>query len=125
MGGVVIAGKEVLGLGVLFINGNLVFSKVVGRPSRRFSVTFAATAPPQFEDFDVSNVISPNNCILEIIITDFLGFDKFGEIDLDGFLVAAKSVGVEDIMMLNNGYLCCIVNGDLVQMISELVAKNK
>ncbi|KAG5017735.1 hypothetical protein JHK85_023871 [Glycine max] len=117
------------------------------RPSRCFSVTSATTAPPQFEDFDVSNVISPNNCISEIIITNFLSFNKitllnhiltvehgkkiadieneFGEIDLDGSLVAAKSVGVEDIMMLNNNCLCCIVNGDLVKMISKLVAKNK
>ncbi|KAH1239755.1 Dynamin-related protein 1E [Glycine max] len=46
------------------------------RPSRCFSVTSATTAPPQFEDFDVSNVISPNNCISEIIITNFLSFNK-------------------------------------------------
>jgi len=40
-------------------------------------------------------------------------------------LVAAKAAGAEDIMMLNNGCLCCTVRGDLVRMISELVAKKK
>ncbi|WVY92971.1 hypothetical protein V8G54_032059 [Vigna mungo] len=49
----------------------------------------------------------------------------FGEIDIDGSLVAAKAAGAEDIMMLNNGCLCCTVRGDLVRMISELVAKKK
>ena len=50
---------------------------------------------------------------------------QFGEIDIDGSLVAAKTAGAEDIMMLNNGCLCCTVRGDLVRMISELVAKKK
>lgn len=40
-------------------------------------------------------------------------------------MVAAKAAGAEDIMMLNNGCLCCTVRGDLVRMISELVAKKK
>lgn len=45
--------------------------------------------------------------------------------DIDGSLVAAKAAGVEDIVMLNNGCLCCTVRGDLVRMISELVSKKK
>lgn len=50
---------------------------------------------------------------------------QFGEVDIDGSLVASKSVGAEDIVMLNNGCLCCTVRGDLVRMISELVNKKK
>ncbi|XP_010244898.1 PREDICTED: COBW domain-containing protein 1-like isoform X2 [Nelumbo nucifera] len=51
--------------------------------------------------------------------------NEFGEVDIDGSLVAAKTTGAEDIIMLNNGCLCCTVRGDLVRMISELVAKKK
>lgn len=50
---------------------------------------------------------------------------QFGEVDIDGSLVAAKTSGTEDIIMLNNGCLCCTVRGDLVRMISELVQKKK
>ncbi|KAF4390109.1 hypothetical protein G4B88_005027 [Cannabis sativa] len=49
----------------------------------------------------------------------------FGEVDIDGSLVAAKTTGAEDIVMLNNGCLCCTVRGDLVRMISELVERKK
>lgn len=45
--------------------------------------------------------------------------------DIDGSLVSAKAVGAEDIVMLNNGCLCCTVRGDLVRMIGELVHKQK
>jgi len=50
---------------------------------------------------------------------------QYGEVDIDGSLVAAKTTGAEDIVMLNNGCLCCTVRGDLVRMISELVNKKK
>lgn len=50
---------------------------------------------------------------------------QYGEVDIDGSLVAAKAAGAEDIVMLNNGCLCCTVRGDLVRMISELVNKRK
>lgn len=40
-------------------------------------------------------------------------------------MVAAKTAGAEDIMLLNNGCLCCTVRGDLVRMISELVTSKK
>lgn len=50
---------------------------------------------------------------------------QYGEVDIDGSLVAAKAAGVEDIIMLNNGCLCCTVRGDLVRMISELVSRKK
>lgn len=50
---------------------------------------------------------------------------QFGEVDIDGSLVAEKRTGTEDIIMLNNGCLCCTVRGDLVRIISELVEKKK
>ncbi|TKY50637.1 COBW domain-containing protein 2 [Spatholobus suberectus] len=117
------------------------------RPARRFTVAATTTAPPHSEDSDVSTSIPPDNRIPATIITGFLGSGKttllnhiltaehgkriavieneFGEIDIDGSLVAAKAAGAEDIMMLNNGCLCCTVRGDLVRMISELVARKK
>ncbi|GAB2213429.1 hypothetical protein Droror1_Dr00021468 [Drosera rotundifolia] len=50
---------------------------------------------------------------------------EYGEVDIDGSLVAAKATVAEDIIMLNNGCLCCTVRGDLVRMIAELVNKKK
>lgn len=50
---------------------------------------------------------------------------QYGEVDIDGSLVAAKTAGAEEIMMLNNGCLCCTVRGDLVRMIAELVSRKK
>jgi G3E family GTPase len=91
--------------------------------------------------------VSPDTRIPATIITGFLGSGKttllnhiltadhgkriavieneFGEVDIDGSLVAAKTTGAEDIVMLNNGCLCCTVRGDLVRMIAELVSKKK
>ncbi len=47
--------------------------------------------------------------------------NEFGEIDIDGSLVAAQATGAEDILLLNNGCLCCSVRGDLVRMLGQLV----
>ncbi|GMI86107.1 plastid transcriptionally active 17 [Hibiscus trionum] len=115
--------------------------------SRRFYVSATATTTPQSEDSDVCTKIPPDDRIPATIITGFLGSGKttllnhiltadhgkriavieneFGEVDIDGSLVAAKSAGTEDIVMLNNGCLCCTVRGDLVRMIAELVNKKK
>nr|GME15227.1 COBW domain-containing protein 1-like [Ipomoea batatas] len=117
------------------------------RFSRRFTASSATTSTPQSEDSDVLTKIPPDNRIPATIITGFLGSGKttllnhiltanhgkriaiieneFGEVDIDGSLVAAKTAGAEDIMMLNNGCLCCTVRGDLVRMIAELVSKKK
>lgn len=115
--------------------------------SRNLSVAATATPTQQDEDSDVLTKIPPDDRIPATIITGFLGSGKttllnhiltadhgkriavieneYGEVDIDGSLVAAKSVGVEDIVMLNNGCLCCTVRGDLVRMIGELVSKKK
>ncbi|KAK8968268.1 hypothetical protein KSP40_PGU018714 [Platanthera guangdongensis] len=114
---------------------------------RTFSRRFTANAAATQESSDVLTKIPPDDRIPATIITGFLGSGKttllnhiltadhgkriavieneFGEIDIDGSLVAAKTTGAEDIVMLNNGCLCCTVRGDLVRMISELVEKKK
>ncbi|KAJ7521545.1 hypothetical protein O6H91_19G058800 [Diphasiastrum complanatum] len=47
--------------------------------------------------------------------------NEYGEVDIDSSLVVAQKSGTEDILMLNNGCLCCTVRGDLVRMIEELL----
>lgn len=46
---------------------------------------------------------------------------QFGEADIDGSLVASHSSSNEEIIMVNNGCLCCTVRGDLVKLLLELV----
>ena len=51
---------------------------------------------------------------------------QFGEIDIDSELVTARDTlgdGEQQIMMLNNGCLCCTVRDDLVKMLAELVSR--
>lgn len=48
---------------------------------------------------------------------------QYGEVDIDGSLVAAQQQGEEDIIMLNNGCLCCTVRGDLVRMLGDLIKR--
>ncbi|KAJ4831319.1 hypothetical protein Tsubulata_035852 [Turnera subulata] len=47
--------------------------------------------------------------------------NEFGEVDIDGSLVASHSSSSDDILMVNNGCLCCTVRGDLVKMLLKLV----
>lgn len=51
--------------------------------------------------------------------------NEFGEVDIDSSLVASHSSSSEDIVMVNNGCLCCTVRGDLVKMLLELVKKRR
>lgn len=50
---------------------------------------------------------------------------QFGEVDIDGSLVASHASASEEIIMVNNGCLCCTVRGDLVKMLLELVKKKR
>ncbi|XP_021736657.1 uncharacterized protein LOC110703209 [Chenopodium quinoa] len=117
------------------------------RNLRSFSVAASSSTAEFTEEDDVVTKIPPDNRIPATIITGFLGSGKttllnhiltadhgkriavieneYGEVDIDGSLVAAKSIGAEDIIMLNNGCLCCTVRGDLVRMIGELVDKKR
>ncbi|OAY69348.1 COBW domain-containing protein 1 [Ananas comosus] len=95
-------------------------------PARGFAASASASAGAATDEgADVLTRVPPDDRVPATIITGFLGSGKFGEIDIDGSLVAAKTTGVEDIIMLNNGCLCCTVRGDLVRMIGELVDKKK
>uniref|UniRef100_A0A7N0V950 CobW C-terminal domain-containing protein n=1 Tax=Kalanchoe fedtschenkoi TaxID=63787 RepID=A0A7N0V950_KALFE len=51
--------------------------------------------------------------------------NEFGEVDIDGSLVASHTSSSDDIVMVNNGCLCCTVRGDLVKMLLELVKKKR
>ncbi|KAG1327862.1 hypothetical protein COCNU_01G017960 [Cocos nucifera] len=134
-----IVAKRTAGIG----SGRLAVSRRSGACARRFVASATATE----EGSDVLTKIPPDERIPATIITGFLGSGKttllnhiltaehgkriavieneFGEVDIDGSLVAAKTTGAEDIVMLNNGCLCCTVRGDLVRMISELVDRKK
>ncbi|KAI3833486.1 hypothetical protein MKX03_016118 [Papaver bracteatum] len=49
----------------------------------------------------------------------------FGEVDIDSSLTASHSSVAEEIVMVNNGCMCCTVRGDLVKMLLELVKKKR
>ncbi|GJU53568.1 cobalamin biosynthesis CobW [Tanacetum coccineum] len=53
--------------------------------------------------------------------------NEFGEVDIDGhgLLVASHSSANEDIVMVNNGCLCCTVRGEPVTMLLVLVKKRR
>tara|TARA_B110000977_G_scaffold97815_1_gene128773 strand:- start:37126 stop:38157 length:1032 start_codon:yes stop_codon:yes gene_type:complete len=51
--------------------------------------------------------------------------NEFGEVDIDSELVAFQDDAEEDILLLNNGCLCCTVRGDLVDMLGKLVTEKK
>ena len=57
------------------------------------------------------------------LVESFFRALQFGEIDIDSELVAHQDFLEDDqqIMMLNNGCLCCTVKDDLIRMLCELV----
>ncbi|KAL5097817.1 hypothetical protein RYX36_002144, partial [Vicia faba] len=49
----------------------------------------------------------------------------FGEIDIDDSFVTGRTTCAGDIMLLNNGFLCCTASFILVGMIYEIVSLKK
>ncbi len=51
--------------------------------------------------------------------------NEFGEVGIDGDIVSSATDVSEDVMLLNNGCLCCTVRDDLIKMIGGLVERKE
>ena len=51
--------------------------------------------------------------------------NEFGEVSIDNDLVSENLAAKEDIIMLDNGCVCCSVRGDLVRTFAMLVSRRK
>lgn len=121
-------------------------ARTVLQPKRSLAGRVHASSKEELQAEVLDFLGKPDDRIPVTIITGFLGSGKttllnrilkddhglriavieneFGEIDIDGSLVAQQLNAEENIMMLNNGCLCCTVRGDLVNMLNDL-ATNK
>ncbi|GJP44835.1 hypothetical protein CLOM_g4243 [Closterium sp. NIES-68] len=116
-------------------------------PARTFCSVANDQAKAEEAAEDMMSDLEPDNRAPVTIITGFLGSGKttllnyilkadhgkriavieneFGEVDIDGSLVADALAGSEDVVVLNNGCLCCTVRGDLVRMLSDLITTKR
>ncbi|KAK9102817.1 hypothetical protein Sjap_020071 [Stephania japonica] len=100
------------------------------------SEAVSASSPPDADARAPATVItgflgSGKTTLLNHILTSQHGKriavieNEFGEVDIDTSLVANHSSVSEDIVMVNNGCLCCTVRGDLVKMLLKLAKKKR
>ena len=51
--------------------------------------------------------------------------NEFGEVSIDNDLVVENLAAKEDIIMMDNGCVCCSVRGDLVRTLNTLIDRRK
>ncbi|GJX59747.1 cobalamin biosynthesis CobW [Tanacetum coccineum] len=93
----------------------------VGRCSRVVGLAGVLVAVSSAFEIELEFVVAQHDKWIAVIE------NEFGEVDIDGhgLLVASHSSANEDIVMVNNGCLCCTVRGEPVTMLLVLVKKRR
>ena len=113
--------------------GSLIFPfyGTVGRQLELLAQNIPVTQDGNISDFYACTCRSGKTTLLNHILGGDHGKkivvieNEFGEIDIDSDLVTFRDSSDENIILLNNGCLCCTVRSDLVDMLSKLVTERK
>ncbi|XP_059664882.1 uncharacterized protein LOC132311146 [Cornus florida] len=123
---------------------SLVSTEFQFHPSNYRAMSSSPNYKPQDAETSVAAALNLDNQVPATVIDGFLGTtllshiltsqhgkriavieNEFGEMDIDGSLVASHSSSNDNIAMVNNSCLCCTVRGDLVKLLLELVKKKR